>query len=213
MKTVYFVRHGQAVNNAPPPGSICYGSEAPLTEHGIKQAEMIAERVSHVPTQVIISSPFKRTVQTTEIIGKRVKEPVEYSDLFVERQGPTRLVGQLWDDPQVQKIQRSWERSFYTDTRIEDGETFSEIRLRSRAAREFLESRSESNILVVTHGFFLRIFIADMILGDNFSPRLLESLDRRMRTMNTGLTMVTHVPSDTHAPWRLETWNDHAHLG
>lgn len=220
MKTIYFVRHGEAENNLvrekADDASIYFGANASLTDAGREQSKRIAERASHLPIQVIISSPFRRTKETAAIIVAKTGTALEYSDFFVERKNPSRLLGMRWLDTEVQNVQRAWEKAFYTDKQVEDGETFSEILQRAKAARSYLEKRPESHILVVTHGFFLRMFIGDFIFGDLFIPSLVEPLDHGMTTRNTGLTVVKYDPNpknEKHRTWHLSIWNDHAHLG
>lgn len=193
--------------------SVYLGGTAALTDTGREQAKFIAERAAHLPIDVIITSTFLRATQTASIISERTGIRIEHSELLVERKSPTRLLGMRWLDPDVQETQRKWERAFYTDERVDDGETFSEICDRAQKALSFLESRSESNILVVTHGFFLRVLVADMIFGTLLTAKIFEPMDFGMRTKNTGLTVLQHDGNDTYKPWWLLVWNDHAHLG
>lgn len=52
VKTVYFVRHGQSVDNISP---VFQGEDSDLSEDGIRQADFIAKRVSHLQFDKLIS--------------------------------------------------------------------------------------------------------------------------------------------------------------
>ncbi len=223
MKTIYFVRHGEAENNAArhalengqPTDTVYLGGEAPLTEDGKHQTKSIAERAAKLPVEVIVSSTMRRTRETAAIISERTGHPVVLSDLFIERMNPSVLIGMRWDDPEMKRLEREWWDTFYSDreTRTLDGENFSDLFERAGKALSYLEQRPESHILVTTHGYFLRMLGARVLLGESFTPRQFEILANALRTNNTGLTLMKYNPEDELAAWSLRAWNDHAHLG
>jgi hypothetical protein len=53
-KTVYFVRHGQSVDNASP---VFQSINSPLSKKGERQAKNIAERLSSLQFETLIASP------------------------------------------------------------------------------------------------------------------------------------------------------------
>ncbi|WP_432355659.1 histidine phosphatase family protein [Sporosarcina sp. A2] len=55
MKRLYLIRHCEAEGQA---------ADAPLTQNGMKQAELIADFFSTRHVDRIISSPFKRALQS-----------------------------------------------------------------------------------------------------------------------------------------------------
>ena len=59
MKHIYFFRHGETDLNAQ---KILQGhtSYPELNEKGVRQAEIIAEKLKRYPLQIIYSSPLKR---------------------------------------------------------------------------------------------------------------------------------------------------------
>src|SRR3989344_5086444 len=66
MKTIYIVRHGQSHINVSP---TWIDDDSPdLTELGSEQARAIAERVSKLSIDVMITSTMRRTIATGEII-------------------------------------------------------------------------------------------------------------------------------------------------
>jgi len=210
-KIIYLVRHGQSQGNVSP---VFQSVESPLSELGLKQADDVAERVSHLRFDKFVSSPIKRTKQTAEAISKRINKKPEYSELFVERIKPSSIDGKPYEDIQANKVWRDWENSLITQgNKIEDGENFDEITKRAKKALEYLKSCDESSILVVTHGYFLRLLVATVLLGENLSPESLSRFIQRTAVENTAITVIKYSNDfEQGYMWRLWTHNDHAHF-
>lgn len=218
MKTVYFVRHGEAQNNVGHP--VYLGEAAELTEEGVKQAHFIAERAKRLDFEVVIASPAARAKNTAEIIAKQTEKKIETEEIFTERILPSRLVGLSRDDSEGKRIVKAWEQSLYDPTvRIEDGENFDGIKRRAATALAYLENHSASKIIVVTHGFFLRAIAARVLFGEDMTPDEFKKIIATFRTSNTGLTLMEYGSEQNEAwgmpqnPWSIRVWNDHAHLG
>lgn len=211
-KIVYFVRHGQSEGNATP---VFQSPDSPLSEKGKKQAELIAERVSKLSFETLISSPFERTKQTAEAITQTTGKKAEYSNLFVENLKPTYVDGKPYEDERASTLWREWEKSLYTpNLRIEDGENFDDLVARADKALAFLKERDEKSIVVVTHAFFLRTIIARVLLGDTLSGKALERFQKIAKMENTGLTVLKYQGGFEEDPtWRFWIYNDHTHLG
>lgn len=212
-KIVYFVRHGQSEANLPS-SSIFQPPESPLTELGRKQAERIAQRVSRLHFEVLISSPFARAKETTEKISEKTGIKPEFSDLFVERIRPTRAVGKSKNSPEISQLWSAWEDSLYAPgAKIEDGENFNEIITRADMALDFLKNKAAREIVVVTHGFFLRTIIARVILGEFLTSAAFKNFQTRVPSIeNTGLSVLTYGVTAGGPAWHLWIYNDHAHL-
>jgi probable phosphoglycerate mutase len=212
VKIVYFVRHGQSVDNAAP---VFQFPDSPLSEKGRKQAESIAERVSKLSFDALIASPYKRAKQTAAIIARITGKHPEYSELFIERAKPTYVHGKPYTDEKANALWREWHKSFYTpNMRVEDGENFDDLIARADKALEFLQRRPEQSLVVVTHGYFLRMILARVLLGDLLSAEMFRNISRSAAMENTGLTVLQHLcqhPEEKPA-WRLWIYNDHAHL-
>ena len=209
-KVIYFVRHGESEGNL---GQVYQGSKSPLTKKGKEQAKNIAERVKELPIEVFISSSMERAHQTSEIISSYINKQFELADLFVERQKPSSVINLLKNDKEAQKIMGKWEESLFSNgTRVGDGENFDDLKLRAEKTLSFLAERSESNILVVTHGFFLRILFAYVIFGSELDGKIFELFARRLQASNTGITVFSYDGDKLHS-WQIVVWNDHSHLG
>lgn len=219
MKTVYLVRHGESEANA---GFPTYqGETSKLTELGMQQARFIAKRCTNLPIDVVLASTAVRSQETAQAVGEEIGQTVEVQEVFTERRLPKEMIGMFRADKKAQELERRWLEGFYEDgIRVGNGENFSDLKLRGGAALTHLENRSESNILVVTHGFFLRMIIARVIHGESLTPREFERLAQGISTNNTGLTVLKfgrHFFQRLHIEprdgWILHVWNDHAHLG
>lgn len=210
-KTVYFVRHGQSADNVAP---VFQSPDSPLNDVGRKQAESIAERVSKLSFETLIASPFQRAKETAEAIEKATGKKPEFSDLFVERVKPTSINGKSYEDEQANVAWREWEKSLYTaGMRVEDGENFEDLLSRADKALDFLKSRAEKSLVVVTHGYFLRTVVARVLLGDTLSGESFRNFQRSAGHENTGLTVLRYNAGFEEPPrWRLWIYNDHAHL-
>jgi probable phosphoglycerate mutase len=211
-KTVYFLRHGQSEDNVAP---VFQSPDSPLSAAGRIQAEKIAKRVSQLPLEAFIASPFQRAKETAEAIGKVINKEPEYSELFVERVKPTSIAGKSYKDEEANVVWREWEKSLYTPgMRVADGENFDDLIARADKALAFLKNRSEKSIVVVTHGYFLRTIVARVLLGDMLSGEIFRRFHHMAQMENTGLTVLRYQAAfEEDSSWRLWTYNDHAHLG
>jgi ribonuclease H / adenosylcobalamin/alpha-ribazole phosphatase len=207
MKTLYFVRHGESESNV---GERFTDDEtAPLTERGKRQAEALAERCMKLPIEAIIASPLQRTRETVEAISKRVSAPVEFSREFVERPIPASLHGLVRTDPEARRIRNEWEKGIFVD-----GNEFSEVKERAARALSLLEQRPESNMLIVTHGYFMRTILAYVLFGPSFTSSELGHIVKAIpNTEKSHISVFRYYEDGRDSPWKLWVWNDHAHLG
>lgn len=81
MIKLYIVRHGETDYNLK---EIVQNDDAVLNETGIKQASSVREKLNDIDYDLIISSPFTRTRQTSDIINIK-NRPIIYDDRLVER--------------------------------------------------------------------------------------------------------------------------------
>ncbi|MFZ1075726.1 MAG: histidine phosphatase family protein [Minisyncoccia bacterium] len=211
-KMVYFVRHGQSTGNITP---VFQSPDSPLSEKGKEQAERIAERISKISFDALISSPYPRAKQTAEVIAKAAGKEPEFSDLFVERMKPTSVNGKTYEDKEATALWREWERSLYiTGMRAGDGENYDDHVARADRALEYLAARPEKSLVVVTHGYFLRTIVARTIVGDLLSGELLRRFQRIAAMENTGISVLRfHGGFEEEPTWRFWIYNDHSHLG
>lgn len=209
-KKVYFIRHGESEGNS---RRVRQGASSSLTAKGKQQAVFIAERCTKFPVEVIISSTMNRAKETATIIGEKTNKPIETSDLFVERRRPKEQMGKSKDDPQALEAEKAIRKSFHIEGfRFSDEENFDDLKSRAKEALNFLEQRAEEHILVLTHGFFMRIVMAYAVFGDKLTGDGCEQFIRAFQMENTGIT-VLGLDQEKDGHWWLWIWNDHAHLG
>jgi broad specificity phosphatase PhoE len=71
-----------------------------------------------------------------------------------------------------------------------------------------LENSTSQNILVVSHGNFLKQLVGYVLLGGQGSKKEVASFKRTFKSTNTGISIL--VLQDNR--WRVLSWNDHAHF-
>lgn len=211
-KTIYFVRHGESEDNTRP---VFQAKESPLSERGREQAEKVAERALKLDFEALISSEYPRAKETAEVISKFTNKVPEYTKLFTERIKPSSINGKPHSDEAAKEISKKWQKSIYErGLKVEDGENYEEIVGRADAALDFLKNHPAENILVVTHGFFLRVLMARVILGDTLTGENLKHFQTVTAMKNTGLSVIqlSKWNEEMDATWRFWIYNDHSHL-
>lgn len=202
-KTIYFVRHGESEDNTRP---VFQAVESPLSERGREQAEKVAERAVKLDFQALISSEYVRAKETAEAISKATNKTPEYSSLFSERVKPTSINGKPHDDVVSKETSKKWYESlFKKGLKVEDGENYEEIIERADQALDFLKNYSAKNILVVTHGFFLRVLMARVMLGDTLTEENLKHFQSIAAMKNTGLSVLQYSRwnDESESKWRF----------
>lgn len=211
MKKIYFIRHGESEGNV---GPIRQGPNTSLTQKGEQQANFVAERCTKLAFEIIISSTMKRAEDTAGVIARRTNKPIETSDLFVERRRPKEQIGKPKDDPQVLEVEKVVRANFHIPGfRFSDEENFNDLKVRAKNALDYLKSKSEKNIVVVTHGFFMRIVVAYVVFGDKLTANECQQFIKALRMENTGITVLGINEEERDNPWWVWAWNDNAHLG
>jgi broad specificity phosphatase PhoE len=215
-KTIYFFRHGQSEGNIRHINATdedIHPAEQHLTELGREQVYKLAKRIPIFELDVLLSSTLTRARETTEIIGQHSDYNIEYSDLFVERQKPSSIIGKLRSDELVLATEKAWKHSlFNSGEQVEDGDSYDTLIARADKALELLQSRPEAVLGVITHGFFLNTVIMRAILGDTINPVLYQRLHKQSWQDNTGMMVLQYSPEYPYTGWKIITYNDTAHL-
>lgn len=208
-QVIYFIRHGETELNA---RGIRQGPDGPLSPAGVIQVREVAQRF---PTkkgkpQALISSPFQRTKETAAIIADALQMPVEYCDLLVERKNPTEIIGHSGKEEEVQKIVDRIDKSFHDDElRYSDEENFVDLKARAKKLLRYISKRDERQIIMVTHGIFLKMVIAYMLVGDALTASEYNKLSYLNPMDNAALTIVTRRTRFLRKDkWELLVWNN-----
>ena len=159
MNTFYLIRHGLKVSEAGDPG---------LTELGKEQARKTAEWLKDKNISKIISSTYKRTRETAEIINKTLNVGIKFDDRLRERMNLGSIPNQT-----LEEFLKKWEYSnLHRDFKPEAGISSSQSGKDAfNVISEISTSLPNSNIAVITHGGV----ICDL-LRNNFSDDELRKL-------------------------------------
>jgi len=79
---VILIRHGDKGKHDSKTNYSVPGPE--LSKLGIKQSKFVAKELSYAPVNKIFTSPMRRAIQTSEIIGKKIGISLEILDSFYE---------------------------------------------------------------------------------------------------------------------------------
>lgn len=211
MKRIYFVRHGMTGGNEI---NAYQKLDTPLSEKGHSQANFLAERFSKIPFDVLIASDMERAQETAQAIAKKTGHEVTTEALFQEILRPTIVRGKTKADPDVTEAMRVV-KSYWKEEgkRHSDEENFFDLKNRALKAVDYLISRDEETIVVVTHGTILKMILGVMMRGKKLEPDFWDEIDAFFYPENTGITWVEYDNKHHPKHWQLISWNDHAHLG
>lgn len=208
-KIIYFVRHGETENNAK---NIRQGPEGSLNEKGRAQAHDTAKRFPKQKghPEVIIASPYERTKETAEIIGRELGMEVEFSDLLIERRNPTAIIGHSGGEKGVKQIIDRIDKSYHADDlRVSDEENFSDLKKRAKKLLKYIKRRRQKRIIMVTHSNFLKMVVSYMIYGKNLTASEYNNLSYFNPISNASMAICSYT---THFfkknEWKLLVWND-----
>ncbi|MGG3739085.1 histidine phosphatase family protein [Aeribacillus pallidus] len=135
---MYFVRHAHSTYTPDEVGR-------PLSERGLVDAEKVTELLKKEEIDMVISSPYKRAIQTVEGIAKFLGKEVVIEDGFKERTLAEKPVEDF-----NQAITKVWEDVHFS---WEGGE--SNILAQERGVKttfRILEKYEGKNIVIGTHG-------------------------------------------------------------
>ena len=207
MKKVYFVRHGETEGNV---GKFFQTHDTPLTERGHEGAKAIAERLSHLTIDAIIASPFYRAQQTAGYISEAIKLPIETVESLHELQQSIIVRGKSWDSEEGQEFIYDREQNFFNPTWVIDGaENHAMVLERVKNTVEILEKHPAQNIVVVSHGLFIRYIATYLLLAKNTDSSIHKMMSGSLHQLsNVAITEFIYNEAD----WKLLTWNDRAHF-
>ncbi len=199
---VFMVRHGQTASNIA--GLFHGATDVPLNEVGVRQAELVAERVSVIESlNSLHSSPLQRALRTAQAISRRIGlEPRIHAGLaemnFGEAEGMVlTAMAERWPE-----LALRFEDLSDDAVRFPGGESRAEFHARVRETLdEIVMAHSGERILVVAHGGVIASLVAQ-IVGDDPNDW------RRYRIDNCS---VTHIELATDGPV-THLMNDVVHL-
>jgi len=149
MTRVYFIRHAESDI------SIRDGRIRPLTEKGFADRILITDFLQDKNIEEVLSSPFKRAVDTIADFAEKNGFKIEIIEDFREQKSSS---GMRRDNPNhYQFLERQWSDFSYT---LSEGECLSEVQERNISAlNEILVRYKNKNIIIGTHATALSMII------------------------------------------------------
>jgi 2,3-bisphosphoglycerate-dependent phosphoglycerate mutase len=142
MQSIYLIRHAQATGQEP---------DAELTDEGLRQAKELAEMLADHPIQYIVSSPWKRALQTAAPLGKTVLQHIHTDERLQER-----VLSTLHLDNWIDVLERTYKDEDWME---EGGESSRFATARGLEVLDELWRRPEHGGAVITHGNMLSLLI------------------------------------------------------
>lgn len=208
-KHIFLLRHGETVLNAK---HIRQNSTGELSDSGREQARRAGERLKSFKIKKMISSPFERTIETSNIVAGVLGLEYSLNDLLVERRNPSEIIGRSYEDPVTVQIINFIDKSFHDpNARYSDEENFTDMRYRAIALKKYLEEKAIDNTLCISHGIFLKMFLSVVLVGDNLSISDYIKLSVYNTSDNAAISLITYNPLKKFLgqnPWKILAYND-----
>lgn len=195
MLTFYFVRHG--AKEAVP-------FDPPLTEVGVKQAEVTAEYLRNISFKAIITSPKLRTVQTAQAIAFPHVLEVSTDERLIERME--------WENREsFDEFISEWSR---TDNdrnfqpKIGVSSTAKGV-IMKEVVDELIAKYKDGNVLIVTHGGSIGDLLR-YIFGNEAVPHITDPVVNAPHILisECSITIIENNDND----YSLVRLNDTSHL-
>lgn len=207
MKKIYFVRHGETEGNV---GKFFQTHDTPLTERGHTGAQAIAERLRHLTIDVIFASHFHRAQQTAGYISEAIEKPIETIESLHEIQQSFVVRSKQWDSEEGAQFVEDRDLNFFDPTwKVDGAENHAVVLERIKNAVEVIENHPAQNIVVVSHGLFLRYLAIFLLLGKTEDSAIHKVLSGNLHQLSN--VAITEFIYD-EGKWKLLTWNDRAHF-
>jgi broad specificity phosphatase PhoE/CTP:molybdopterin cytidylyltransferase MocA len=166
-RNIYLARHCSVTH----PGGLkrfIGQTDLPLSAEGLQQAEILAEKLLHIPFTAIYSSDLRRSVDTARIIGKlHGIEPVEVSGFREIRLGE-------WEGLPVGEVRHRYPSEYeqrgrnFANFRAPGGESFLDLAARVMTALYKVLGSTNGDILIVGHAGMNRVLLC-RILGKSLN--------------------------------------------
>lgn len=211
-KRLYLVRHGETTYNKE---NRSQPASAPLSAKGCVQSALLARRFRKIAVEKIFSSDMTRALETAQWVAKTTQKLVVVTPLLREMRRPSEVTEHVFTDPSIQHIREAM-RAHILDRewRYSDEENLFDLCARAREAEMLLRAEYDKNLVVVTHGMFMKMFLCALLLAeDTVAVDMYAKIRWSFYVNNAAITVVEYGSEHGVERWRLRVWNDHAHLG
>ncbi|OGM02529.1 hypothetical protein A2115_00925 [Candidatus Woesebacteria bacterium GWA1_41_8] len=209
---VFLVRHGQSAARGK---GIRQSPDSPLSDLGRREALALGRRIKRwqVSFDKVFSSKLPRARQTAEIVAKSLGVKLEVFEGIHEREQHPGLYGV----EVTSKIHKDNVRQYRKNLNNLDykfrgqGESIRDVIVRATEFKKHLEEKHQGqDILVVSHGLFIRVFLTACILGENYDDESFANLFGALNIHNTGVTLL-RFDEDVNR-WEVIYINNYLHL-
>jgi 2,3-bisphosphoglycerate-dependent phosphoglycerate mutase len=207
MTHLYLIRHGESVANVTPIVAGMKG-DVGLTERGVAQAERLRERLAQgeIAADVLIASTLPRARQTAEIIAPALGLPIIFDDTVQELdigEADGLTTTQAWAKYGMPDFEQ-----FPLRPIAPGGDSWGSFMLRvGNAFARITAEHAGKTIVVVCHG---GVIDGSFVYFMGMPTLQLPQID--FSTHNTSITHWHHHNRDGTPIWKLERYNDIAHL-
>jgi broad specificity phosphatase PhoE len=195
--TLFLVRHGETAYHAD--NRYAGRTDLALTDHGQAQAVELGEWAASARLDAVASSPLRRARETAEPAALKAGLNVLVDERLVELDfGAADGLTAAEMRERFGPARAAFEADPYANP-LPGGEEPRAALARGRAAVDDLANSAGNRILVVTHGTFLRILLADLLCVPPSAYR------RAFPLIRNATGAVVHRNSRGH--WGLLAWN------
>ena len=144
MNKIYVIRHCEAEGQSP---------EALLTDRGLEQVLDLSEFFSNIKIDRIISSPYKRAIDSIQPLARRLNIDVEIDRKLTERMLSTKNLSDWFE-----KLRSTFDD---IELKFEGGESSREAMNRIVEVVEgaFSSNNNNNNTVIVTHGNLMSLLL------------------------------------------------------
>ena len=146
MTNIYFIRHAE------PNFENHDDMTRELSAKGLKDRELVTKFLMDKQIDAVVSSPFKRAIDTVRDFADKNNLKITAIDDFRERR-----VDSCWIEDFTSFSKKQWEDFTY---KLSDGECLAEVQARNIAAlNKLLDDYQDQNVVVGSHGTALSTII------------------------------------------------------
>ena len=165
MTGIILARHGETEWNVE---EVFRGRiDVELNETGVRQAELLAEHLSHSKLDAIYSSPLKRALNTARAIARYHKLEVEIAPGLID------FDFGKWQGLRLQEVKDRY-KELYAEwvnsphlVKIPDGESLNDVRERALKVVDELVAKHKGTIVLVSHRVVNKVLICALLGLDN----------------------------------------------
>lgn len=158
---IYLIRHGQTTGDVEDRYGGAYDDQ--LTDKGKAQSHELANKLSDSGIQILFCSPFKRALQTAEILNAKLGCKIKTVHDIRERNKNGVLTGMTKGEAKI-KYPELVEKLKDYRSQIEGAESQNEFAERiKRAFTEIISGENYSTIGIITHGMPFWVIFGDIL--------------------------------------------------